>query len=47
MDDEKPISVPHGIPEGDVVMQDAPHGDDYGNGFGTGFVVTSSIMTML
>lgn len=43
MDDEQLMGVSHDIPEGDAVMQDAPHGDVFGTGFGD----TSYIMTML
>lgn len=47
MDDDKPIGVHHYITEGDVVMHDAPCGEDHGAGFGTNYDDTTSIMTML
>lgn len=47
MDDEQPMGASHDVPDGDVVIQDAPCGDSHGNAFGTGFGDTSSIMTML
>lgn len=47
MDDEEDMGVPHDLPEGDAVMQDAPHGDDHDTSFGTSFADTSFIMTML
>lgn len=43
VDDEHHMGVPHDVPEGNAVTQDAPHEDNHGTGFGD----TYSIMTML
>lgn len=41
------MGVSHDVPEGDVVMQDAPNGNNHGTCFGLSFVDTCFIMTML
>jgi hypothetical protein len=41
------MGVHHDVTEGDAVMHDAPRGDDHGACFGTNYVDTTSIMTML
>lgn len=47
LDDEQPIGTSHGVSKGDVVFQDATHGDAHGNNFGVVFGDTSSITNML
>lgn len=47
MNDEKPMGFHHDVTEGGVVIHDAPSGDDHGACFGTNYVDTASIMTML
>lgn len=47
MDDEHPMGVHHDGTKEDAIMHDAPRGDDHGASFGTNYVDTTSIMTML